>query len=88
MLVVLNGTSGPIAVQTGRIRAVIPNADDTACTISFSSTHQIEVLGSLAKVRGKLDQRATTPRVQDVAPDETGEASGRALPRQRTRTTR
>ena len=61
MLVILNIASGPIAVQTDQIRAIVPNADDSACIISFSDSHTIEVIGSLAKVRGKLEGAVSAP---------------------------
>ena len=90
MLVILNTAKSAIAVQTDRIRAITPNRDDTACIVSFSETHEIEVVGSLAKVRGKLAPAAPAaapPAVDTPAPadDDPDEASPPRIPIRRSR---
>ena len=58
MIVVLTTSKGPVGVVPEAVRAVVPNKADTACTVIFSESHSIEVVGSLAKIRTKLNETA------------------------------
>lgn len=54
MIIVLTTSRGPIGVEPSSVRVIVPNKADSACTISFTESHSIEVIGALAKIRTKL----------------------------------
>ena len=61
MIVVLTTSKGPVGVVPEAVRAVMPNKADTACSVIFSESHSIEVVGSLAKIRSKLNETGDAP---------------------------
>ena len=61
MIVVLTTSKGPVGVVPEAVRAVVPNKADSACTVVFSESHSIEVVGSLAKIRSKLNESGEAP---------------------------
>lgn len=75
MIIVLTTSRGPIGVEPSSVRAVLPNKADSACTVVFSESHSIEVIGSLAKIRSKLDGDGAAARPAATESEGSSEAA-------------